>query len=195
MSDKSHVNISESEEYLKAKAHRDALEAEVDKHTKALNLYPKEANGLTPDHIKNTPKFQEDKKRFNQAFSKLRDYNSTFTKKFKSHIAADRANRFKSEQEIIAESIWLTEDELERQNYIKSLQLNPGEHDLSDKELHDFAKRSHAFVKHPGSPLHHSAERDIESMPPNRLKQVIDHPKVNIFYKHKARKRLSGEWK
>lgn len=189
------IITAESEEYIKAKADRDALEAEVNRHQKALNLHPKEANGMTPDHVKNTPKFQEDKKRFNQAFNKLRDYNATFVKKFKSHIAADQAKRFKTEQEIIAESIWLTEDEAERQKYIQSLQLKPGEHDLSDKELHDFAGRSHAFKKFPGSPAHHSAERDVEAMSPNRLKQVIAHPKVNVFYKHKARKRLSGEWK
>lgn len=74
---------------------------------------------------------------------------------------------------------------------IKRLQIQPGEQDLTDKELKDFAKRSHAFVKFPSSAMHLSANNDIDAMGANRLKQVIAHPKVNSWYKHKARQRLA----
>lgn len=100
----------------------------------------------------------------------------------------------KTEQDIIAEevSFFLLESEEERLAFIKKLQLAPGEHDLSDKELKDFAKRSHGIAS---SPAQISAINDIDAMGKTRLQQVIDHPKVHVFMKHRARKRLSGEWK
>jgi hypothetical protein len=86
----------------------------------------------------------------------------------------------------------LKESEEERQAFIKSLQLAPGEHDLTDKELKDFASRS----RHHGStPAYQSALADLSAMGENRLKQVIAHPRVHVFAKHHARKRLAGEWK
>lgn len=99
----------------------------------------------------------------------------------------------KSALDIIEEAIsaLLSESEEERLAFIKKLQIAPGEHELSDKELKDFAKRSHGYAS---SPAQISAINDINAMGKSRLQQVINHPKVNVFMKHRARKRLSGEW-
>lgn len=79
----------------------------------------------------------------------------------------------------------------DNRDIVQSLQLPAGDSPLTDRQLNDFAKRSHAFRRMPSSPLHISANNDIENMGIVRLKQVIAHPKVNVFYKHKARVRLA----
>jgi hypothetical protein len=85
----------------------------------------------------------------------------------------------------------LTESDNEREAFVRSLQLAPGDRELSHKELQNFASRSRGFS---GSPAQVSAIADINSMNDTRLKQVIAHPKVHVFMKHRARKRLSKEW-
>jgi hypothetical protein len=85
----------------------------------------------------------------------------------------------------------LTESDNEREAFVRSLQLAPGDRELSHKELQNFASRSRGFS---GSPNQLSAIADINSMNDTRLKQVIAHPKVHVFMKHRARKRLSKEW-
>jgi hypothetical protein len=88
---------------------------------------------------------------------------------------------------------FLIEDEASRLALIKSLQIlsAPSNKKLSDKEILNFAKRSHAFVKFPSSPLHLSAEQDLLNMGQIPLQQIIAHPKVNALYKQRARLRLS----
>jgi len=80
-----------------------------------------------------------------------------------------------------------------RIQFIKSLTIKPGESDLTDKELKDFANRSRINIG--SSPAMISVKLDLNAMGPNRLKQVISHPRVHVFIKHAARKLLSGEWK
>lgn len=87
----------------------------------------------------------------------------------------------------------LKENDDSRMQLIKSLMLKQGESDLTDKELNDFAKRSR--IKVPQSPAMLSVHLDLNGMGKNRLKQIIAHPRVDVFAKHIARKLLSGEWK
>lgn len=81
--------------------------------------------------------------------------------------------------------------EAERQKYIKSLQLKQGENPLTDTELRNFVHRSNGIAN---SPAQISAINDINAMNKVRLQQVINHKKTNVLMKHRARKRLSGEW-
>lgn len=88
---------------------------------------------------------------------------------------------------------YLTESkETEQQDYIKSLQLTLTKNDLTDTQLKDFAKRSNGYA---ASPAQLSAIADIDAMSPNHLQQVIDHKRVHVFMKHRARQRLSEKWK
>lgn len=87
---------------------------------------------------------------------------------------------------------YLTENEQERQDFIKSLQLKLSKNDLTDAQLKDFAKRSNGYAS---SPAQLSAIADIQAMSPNHLEQIISHKRVNVFMKHRARQRLSGKWK
>lgn len=88
---------------------------------------------------------------------------------------------------------YLTESEDQtRADYVKSLQLTLTKDDLTDAQLKDFARRSNGG---PSSPNQISAKADIDAMSPNHLQQVIDHKRVHVFMKHRARQRLSGKWK
>lgn len=80
--------------------------------------------------------------------------------------------------------------EIERQEYIKSLQLTLSKDDLTDQQLKDFARRSNGIAS---SPNQISAIADIDAMSPNHLQQIISHKKVHVFMKHRARQRLSGK--
>lgn len=82
--------------------------------------------------------------------------------------------------------------ESEREGYIKSLQLKLSRDDLTPDQLKDFARRSYGL---PSSPAQLSAIADIDAMLPNHLQQVINHKRVHVFMKHRARQRLSGKWK
>lgn len=76
--------------YESAKNHQLSLERIVDEKSKKLMEYPKGLMGLTPDEIKNTAQWKNDKKNFELAFSELRSFNAFFTKKYKKERAAIR---------------------------------------------------------------------------------------------------------
>lgn len=77
-------------------------------------------------------------------------------------------------------------------DFTKSLQLTLTSADLTDTQLKDFAKRSNGIAS---SPAQLSAIADINAMSPNHLQQVINHKRVHVLMKHRARQRLSGKWK
>lgn len=79
--------------YEEAKAYRKKLDekntADSDK-LKSFDELGKTAMGLTPDHVRALPEWQEAKKAFDCSFSELRTFNSWFVKTFKKEYAADR---------------------------------------------------------------------------------------------------------
>lgn len=78
------------------------------------------------------------------------------------------------------------------QQYIQSLQLQLSADDLTPEQLQDLARRSNGIAN---SPAQLSAIADIDAMQQNHLQQVIDHKRVHVFMKHRARQRLLGKWK
>jgi hypothetical protein len=52
------------------------LEEAVSRFSKELKKFPKGPTGMTPDDVKATPEWQEAKRNYNQAFEKLREFNS-----------------------------------------------------------------------------------------------------------------------
>ena len=86
---------------------------------------------------------------------------------------------------------FLTENEQQRQEFVKSLQLKLSKDDLTDAQLKDFARRSNGYAS---SPAQLSAIADIDAMSPNHLKQIINHKKVHVFMKHRARMKLAKKW-
>jgi hypothetical protein len=87
---RSFVTESQDDLYARAKQARDSLEADVSRHKAELSKFPKLENGLTPDHVRNSPDFKAHKQNFDIAFKRLQTFNQSFTKKFKSEIRADR---------------------------------------------------------------------------------------------------------
>ena len=124
------------------------------------------------------------------ASSKLRQWVNKPTQAL--HRAA-AAEHFDVPLETIQYALSITEESTkDHQDYIKSLQLKLSKDDLTDAQLKDFAKRSKGI---PNSPAQISAIADIDAMSPNHLEQIINHKRVNVFMKHRARQRLSGKWK
>lgn len=78
-----------------AKAARDQLTMQVNAASAKLNAYPKGKMGLTDDAAKNTVEWKRDNAAYQAAFKNLQNYNSTFTKKYKKELAAERAAKYK----------------------------------------------------------------------------------------------------
>lgn len=79
--------------YEDAKAYKATLEAinnAASDALKAFDSFGKSAMGMTPDHVKAMPEWQEAKKAFDVSFQRLRNFNGQFTKVFKKEIAAER---------------------------------------------------------------------------------------------------------
>lgn len=87
------VTLGSSGSFVEARSLRDRLEAETAKWEKALKHFPRGAMGLTPDHVKSSPEFIATKSAFDHAFSKLRQFNSMFTKKFARELQEERRQR------------------------------------------------------------------------------------------------------
>lgn len=51
--------------------------------------------GMTPDHVKAVPEWQQAKKDFDQAFAQLRNFNGWYVKTFKKEIAQERKEKYK----------------------------------------------------------------------------------------------------
>ena len=72
--------------FQEAKAYKTQLENLLDfadKRLKAFDSYGKTAMGLTPDHVRAMPEWQEAKMAFEIAFQNLRNFNAKYTKAFK----------------------------------------------------------------------------------------------------------------
>lgn len=80
--------------YEEAKQHRQTLEMQEREHGHKLseisNRAPKTSMGLTAESIRNTPEWQTAKRNHAQAFKKLQDFNSHFTKNYKKEYAEER---------------------------------------------------------------------------------------------------------
>ena len=76
--------------YAAAKQIKTGLETAVAAAGAALKVFPREANGMTPDAVKFSPEFRAAKQEYNMAFSRLRTFNEAFLRTFKAEYAADR---------------------------------------------------------------------------------------------------------
>lgn len=74
-----------------AKAQKARLEAEVSQLGATLNQFPKGGlMGMTPENIRTSPEYRSAKANYDRAFQKLRDFNQTYVKQFKSEIRESR---------------------------------------------------------------------------------------------------------
>lgn len=64
------------------------LESECETFSRAMQRFPRGPTGLTPDHVKESPEFQQAKRAFDASFRRLRDFNAIFLKKFKKEYRA-----------------------------------------------------------------------------------------------------------
>lgn len=82
-----------------AKQAKIVLENALDVADKALKafdlLHGKSAYGMTPDHVKAMPEWQQAKREFDKAFAELRNYNGWYMKTFKKEIMEERKNKYK----------------------------------------------------------------------------------------------------
>lgn len=77
--------------FIEAKQMRDSLESEYRIAYAPLKLYPRNAMGLVSEEIRLKPDYRIARKRTEEAFQKLRQFNSRFVKEFKKELAAKRA--------------------------------------------------------------------------------------------------------
>jgi hypothetical protein len=80
--------------YEEAKEHRDFLEAEYSRTSRAL----RELSGggpmnLTPDYVRATPAWKAVKREADAAFAELRAFNADYVRRFRREIARDRHAR------------------------------------------------------------------------------------------------------
>lgn len=82
------------DDYVKAKARRDELEAEADSTGRALKaLSGGGPMGKTPDAVRAKPEWKKAKAASDAAFKALQAFNTVFVKRFKKEIAQDRQRR------------------------------------------------------------------------------------------------------
>ena len=74
---------------------KQSLEKEVDQASDRLQKYKdKKGNmGLIPDEIRTSKEYQKDKQAYDQAFQKLRAFNTKFLKTYKSEYAKYRRDK------------------------------------------------------------------------------------------------------
>jgi hypothetical protein len=68
----------------------------ADKALKAFDQYGKSAFGMTPDHVKAMPEWQQAKREFDRVFAELRNFNGWYMKTFKKEIKEERKNKYKT---------------------------------------------------------------------------------------------------
>ncbi len=76
--------------FEEATAERDRLEQEVTAAGAVMQTFPRGAMGLTPDHVKATPEWQEAYTRSRRAFVALQNFTIVYVKAFKKELAAQR---------------------------------------------------------------------------------------------------------
>jgi hypothetical protein len=73
---------------------RNIFEAQMKDAAQALKSIPGVGigpMGLTPDHVKASPDYQETRRRFEWDFDSLRKFNAWYVKTFKRELARERA--------------------------------------------------------------------------------------------------------
>ena len=60
---------------------------------KAMDAFPRNAMGLTPDNVRATPEWRAAKAASDTAFQQLRNFNSVYTKTFAKELRKERATR------------------------------------------------------------------------------------------------------
>jgi hypothetical protein len=80
--------------YLEAKSARDAIDADVIRLSAILQNFPKGRMGSTPETVKASSEYRSTKLAYDQAFQRLRAFNTLFVRHFASEIRATRRNRF-----------------------------------------------------------------------------------------------------
>lgn len=85
-------------DFKTAKAQANELWEQSSSASRALNEFldkhPKGAMGLTPDSVKSMPEFKKLDDAYKVAASRLRTFNSAYTKTFAKEIRSERAKRF-----------------------------------------------------------------------------------------------------
>ena len=79
--------------YQESKAERDRLDQESSDASRALQVFPRGAMGITPDHIKASAEWQAANLRYRRASKALQDFNVVFTRQFAKELSADRDAR------------------------------------------------------------------------------------------------------
>ena len=76
--------------YEQAKQQRDELDANYRAAGDALKTYPRLANGLTPNAVRTSPAYRNDKAVCDAAFAALRAFNKGYVKTFNKEIKAEK---------------------------------------------------------------------------------------------------------
>jgi len=81
-----------------ATQHRNEIDARLRAASAELKALTDELGGtgpmgLTPDHVKADPRWQQAKARFDTLFQALRQFNAVYVRKFKRELAAERRAR------------------------------------------------------------------------------------------------------
>ena len=82
--------------YEEAKTYRNEMEARHKIDTITIKAFDKYRNniGIVPDHIRETPEYQNASQACDRNFAELRNFNGWFVKTFKKEIRADRRNKY-----------------------------------------------------------------------------------------------------
>ena len=80
--------------YAMAKERQAQLEAEYERAGRALKaLSGGGIMGMTPGHVRSTPRWKAAKSEADAAFAALRAFNEIYVRRFKREIAQERADR------------------------------------------------------------------------------------------------------
>ena len=80
-------------QFITALHNRDVAEAACKRLSESLRDFPRDENGLTPDHIKFSPEYDAVNMAYKRAFNELRAWNGLLTGKFKAQYKEHRANQ------------------------------------------------------------------------------------------------------
>jgi len=79
--------------YEDAKVYKLELEELNKNYSDRLNFFEKYSNGLTPDHVRILPEWQELRKASEKSFAELRSFNAWFIKTYKKEYTAERRTK------------------------------------------------------------------------------------------------------
>lgn len=87
------IDRFQGSEFAVAKAKQNAIDARLTAASKAMEVFPKGAMGLTPDAVKATPEWKKAKAELDRAFKELQRFNAHFVKKFAKELREERQLR------------------------------------------------------------------------------------------------------